>query len=66
MNKNPIFLYYEELEAIKLVDYENLSQEQAGIQMKVSRGTIWRLVQSGRFKILSSILEGRPLYIIPR
>ena len=66
INQEPLFLYYDELEAIKLVDYDNLTQENAGIQMKVSRGTIWRLVQSGREKILASILEGRPLYIVPR
>ncbi len=66
VNKNPIYLFYDELEATKLVDFENLTQEQAGTKMQVSRGTIWRLVQSARFKLLSSILEGRPLYIIPR
>jgi len=66
VSREPIFLFYDELQAIKLVDHENLTQEQAGIRMQVSRGTIWRLVQSGRTKILSSILEGRPLYIIPR
>ncbi|MHA1377074.1 MAG: DUF134 domain-containing protein [Candidatus Helarchaeota archaeon] len=66
VNKEPIFLYYDELEAMKLVDHENITQEQAGVRMQVSRGTIWRLVQSARSKILSSILEGRPLYIIPR
>ena len=66
VNKDPIFLYYDELEAIKLVDYKNLTQEQGGIKMQVSRGTIWRLVQSARTKILTSILEGRALYIVPR
>ncbi len=66
VNKNPIFLYYDELEATRLVDHENLTQEQAGVEMGVSRGTIWRLVQSARTKILTSILEGQALYIIPR
>lgn len=66
VDKSPIFLFYDELEAIKLVDYVNLTQEQAGDKMQVSRGTIWRLVQSARRKILNSILEGRALYITPR
>ena len=66
VNKNPIFLYYDELEAIRLVDHENLTQEQAGVAMEGSRGTIWRLVQSARSNILTSILEGQALYIIPR
>ena len=66
VSKTPIFLYYDELEAIRLVDHENLTQEEAGAKMQISRGTIWRLVQDARTKILTSILEGRALYIVPR
>ena len=52
-----------ELEAIRLVDLEGFSQEQAGTKMGVSRGTIWRLVKSARKKVTQALTEGRSLTI---
>ncbi|EGR54240.1 DUF134 domain-containing protein [Fusobacterium varium] len=40
----------DELEAVRLSDYENKSQIEAGEIMNVSRGTIQRLLTSGRKK----------------
>jgi predicted DNA-binding protein (UPF0251 family) len=48
---------------MRLVDLEDLSQEQAGEQMGVSRGTIWRLVKSARKKVAQALTEGRPLKV---
>jgi predicted DNA-binding protein (UPF0251 family) len=45
------------------VDLEELSQQQAGIEMGVSRGTIWRLLQSARRKVAQALTEGRPLTV---
>ena len=59
----PIFLYLDELEAIRLVDSEGLSQDQAGLSMNISRGSIWRLLQSGRKKIIDAIFENREIQI---
>lgn len=53
-----------EIEAQRLVDLEGLSQEEAGERMGVSRGTIWRLLQAARKKVIRSIIEGRPLLIL--
>ena len=64
-NLEPIFLEIAELEAFRLVDLEGLSQEEAGQKMKVSRGTIWRLVQSARKKTAQALSEGRPIHITP-
>jgi predicted DNA-binding protein (UPF0251 family) len=52
-----------ELEALRLVDLEGLSQEQAGTKMGVSRGTIWRLVKSARNKVAQALTEGKPLTV---
>ena len=52
-----------EIEALRLVDLEDLYQEAAGQSMEVSRGTVWRLLQSGRRKVIRAIMEGRPLII---
>lgn len=64
-NPEPVFLEMAELEALRLVDLEGLSQEEAGQRMRVSRGTVWRLVQSARKKTAQALSEGRPVYIVP-
>jgi predicted DNA-binding protein (UPF0251 family) len=61
---DPIYLEFAELEAIRLVDLENLSQEAAGEAMGVSRGTIWRLLNGGRMKVAQALTEGRRLEIV--
>ncbi|MFX1485994.1 MAG: DUF134 domain-containing protein [Promethearchaeota archaeon] len=63
---NPIFLYYDEFEALRLVDLEDLSQEEAGERMDISRGTVWRLIEEGRKKVIQALIEGRELFIVPR
>jgi hypothetical protein len=63
-NLEPIFLEMAELEALRLVDLEGLSQEEAGQRMRVSRGTVWRLVQSARKKTAQALSEGRPIYVV--
>jgi uncharacterized protein len=60
---NPILIEPAEVEALRLVDLEGLSQEQAGTKMGVSRGTIWRLLQSARKKVAQALTEGRPLTV---
>jgi predicted DNA-binding protein (UPF0251 family) len=52
-----------ELEALRLCDVEDLEQAAAGERMGVSRGTIFRLLQSGRRKIVKAIIENRALVI---
>lgn len=51
----------DELEAMRLCDLEGKQQEEAAQAMGVSRGTIQRLLQSGRKKLLTSITEGHAL-----
>jgi len=60
---NEITLEPAKLEAIRLVDLEGLSQEQAGQKMGISRGTIWRLVKSGRKKIAQALTQGQPINV---
>ena len=64
-NLEPVFLEMAELEAFRLVDLEGLSQEEAGQRMGVSRGTVWRLVQSARKKTAQALSEGRAISIAP-
>lgn len=60
----PISIDRAELEALRLVDLEGLSQEEAGQRMGVSRGTVWRLLQSARKKTALALTEGRTLQIV--
>jgi hypothetical protein len=62
-NPTPIYIEVAEIEVLRLVDLEGLSQEEAGERMGVSRGTIWRLLQSARKKTTQAITEGRPMLI---
>ena len=52
-----------ELEAMRLCDLDRLDQDEAGRRMGVSRGTVQRLLRSGRAKVLESLVETKALII---
>lgn len=54
-------LYRDELEALRLCDLEDMTQEEAGKQMGVSRGTVHRLLMSGRRKLVDAIVSSKAL-----
>jgi predicted DNA-binding protein (UPF0251 family) len=56
-------LELSELEAMRLCDLEGLGQEEAGRSMGVSRGTVFRLLQSGRTKLLGALIGSKALLI---
>ncbi len=64
MNSEPVLLDLAEFEVLRLIELEELSQEEAGKRMGVSRGTVWRLLKSGRKKIVKALVEGRPITIV--
>lgn len=53
----------DEFEAMRLCDLEEMSQIEAADSMGVSRGTVQRLLQRGRKKIIEALLEERGLLI---
>jgi predicted DNA-binding protein (UPF0251 family) len=59
----PIHLEPDELEVLRLLDMEDLSQEEAGNRMGISRGTIWRVQKRARIKIIQALIEGRKLIL---
>jgi predicted DNA-binding protein (UPF0251 family) len=63
VNKEPVYLDVVELEALKLIDLENLTFEEAGLRMNTSRNTVWRIVKSAREKIVRALIEGREIII---
>lgn len=60
----PIFLEPAEIEALKLVELEKLTFEEAAARMKVSRNTVWRLAEGAREKLVRAIVEGREILIL--
>jgi len=51
----------DELEAMRLCDSEGKQQEEAATAMGVSRGTIQRLLDSGRRKTIDALIHGKAL-----
>jgi len=53
----------DEFEAVRLVDIEGLSQQDAALQMQVSRQTFANILKKARFKISSSLINGNALVL---
>jgi predicted DNA-binding protein (UPF0251 family) len=60
----PVYLDLAEVEALKLIELEKFSCEEAGRRMNVSRNTVWRLVEGAREKLAKAIIEGRSIIIL--
>lgn len=58
-----VVLFHDEAEALLLCDERGLTQEEAGQKMGISRGTVQRLVTSGRKKLIGAIFAGHALVI---
>ncbi len=58
-----ISLKVEEVEALRLVDRENLTQEEAAGEMGVCRKTLWNDLKSARKKVAEALSEGKTIKI---
>jgi predicted DNA-binding protein (UPF0251 family) len=58
-----IIVFRDEIEAMFLCDSENLSQEEAGQRMGVSRGTVQRLLAQARKKTIEAVVLGKALAV---
>jgi len=58
-----VILLFEEFEAIRLADYENLTQEEAAVRMNISRPTFTRLYDKARKCIAKAFIEGKAIII---
>jgi predicted DNA-binding protein (UPF0251 family) len=62
-DKEPVNLFYEEYEALRLCDYDRCNHYQASLIMGVSRPTFTRIYASALQKISSAFVEGRQIFI---
>lgn len=51
-------LAFEELEAIRLVDVDELTQEEAALEMGISRRAFWEELKNARKKVARALVEG--------
>ena len=58
---NQMFLLLEEYEAIRLLDYCMLNQEQAAVLMEISRPTLTRIYEEAGRKVATAFVEGRDI-----
>ena len=58
-----VCLSLDELEAVRLADYEGLYHEQAAERMTISRPTFGRILGGARRKLAEALLEGKALRI---
>lgn len=58
-----VSLKIEELEAIRLKDLEDLSQEESAQRMEISRQTYQNILDDARKKITLALVEGKAIHI---
>ncbi len=59
-----LFLNPQEVEVLRFLDDEELTQQQTAEKMGVSRATVWRLAQSARKKIIQALLSGDVIHVV--
>jgi uncharacterized protein len=58
-----VVLSIDELETIRLADFEGMYQEQAAVSMNISRQTFGRIIESAHKKIADVLINGKALKI---
>jgi len=61
-----VALTLDELEALRLADYEGRYHEDAAREMKISRATFGRIVNDARRKVAEALTRGKALRIETR
>jgi len=62
----PVVLYEDEVEAMRLAYLEGLDVKEASSRMGVSEATYWRLLDSARRKLAEAIVYRKPFKISER
>lgn len=58
-----IIMAVDEYEAIRLIDFEGLTQEECSGKMHIARTTVQRIYSDARKKIAESLIDGKLLLI---
>lgn len=60
---NIVTMTVEEYETIRLIDFENMTQEECSEQMSVARTTVQRIYNDARKKLANTLVNGNFLVI---
>ncbi len=61
MTLERVSLEPDEFEALRLIDFMGLQQQEAAVELGVSRQTAANLVKAARFKVMDCLLNGKAL-----
>jgi hypothetical protein len=53
----------DELEVLRLVDLRGLGQEEAALEMGISRRTLWKDLHQARHKVADALINGKIIEI---
>jgi predicted DNA-binding protein (UPF0251 family) len=56
-------LTLDQFEALRLCDHERLDQDEAGLRMGISRGTVQRLLYSARRAVIDALLNNNAIIV---
>ncbi len=62
-NNSAIIMTVDEYETLRLIDYENLMQEEAAKQLNVARTTTQAIYAVARKKVSTALVEGKDILI---
>jgi len=62
-NMENSILTRDELESIRLIDFEKVGQNKAGKEMKISQPTLSRILKSAREKLADAVVNGKAIKI---
>jgi predicted DNA-binding protein (UPF0251 family) len=61
-----VIVYEDEMEAIRLADYESMYQQECAEKLGISRTTFSRLIESARKKIADALINQKAINIRER
>ena len=62
-HSEPVTIGLDELEVLRLLDRENLSQQQCAARMQASRPTVARMYENVRKKLAEALTEGKSIHL---
>ena len=62
-NNSAIIMTIDEYETLRLIDYENLMQEEAAKKLNVARTTTQAIYSTARKKVSTALVEGKDIII---
>lgn len=61
--RETVLINPDELEVLRLVDLRGLAQEEAALEMGISRRTLWKDLHQARHKVADALINGKIIEI---